>query len=565
MEKISNVPSWENIFREYNEQYAAIQEETRAENVLRNRERAAREAEIAELRRERNEALNREANAQIQRNIECRDRFKNNSGKLQLPPSLRDLPENQIYFYHGHGGTVCDDLGYPIIKQVPDNCIYITQTVCGIVNTLKEEIVTAFLDPAKAHIWKDPIAHLDEIRSILGLHDKYATEGIHIHLPGCSYVESSYQPFGYHESKKGAPEKYHKIYFSGIMDLETAHEVPDTSPYIEGVKFDHVDYVDYGQVKDSFQFSFFPKVEETEEYVSPSEITDMFLLHVNEEGKVDISDVVTQSGIISDTVPVSKIMETYPGIHFNFLCRSFGKENTKCRGIRKKALTHRRRHSAVVQGSEYNTFKKLVNIGSKFPENAKGVANDHTIKNYLESISFKLIRDGEFAKFYDLYDSIRYEDDLDETKEYFRSIFKDPYLMKFFELFSQMHDSKNENERNDKKKLIGDHIRILMMNPHKAFDSRRYGFENEILGNIAWAASSLDDKELFDYACELGHIDLSSGFTYNSNSIRDAWDKRCKSVYNEAYKRFKYHSDSNNEERRGGRRRKRRTMKKKRT
>ncbi len=564
---------WASIYKEFNEEFAAKLKANNEneEEQKRWREKKQKEAEFQELQRQRYEALNVEANEQLERNIQCRNKYKNNQGKLQLPENLQDLPENQIYFYHGHGGTVCDDLGYPIIKQVPENCIYITQTVCGIVNTLKEEIVKAFLNPAYTDIWKDPVKHIGEIQRILGLGKQNANEGIHIHLPGCSYVESSYQPFGYHESKKENEEQYHKILFSGIMDLETAHTVSEESPYIQGVKLEHVDFVDYEKVKNSFEYSFFPRVEETDALVRNRNITNTFLLNPTKEGKVDINVVISQSGKISNTVLVSEILENLPGIHFNFLCRSFSKENTKCGKIPKKALTLRRRHSAVVQNSVYNTFQKLVSMGTMFPEIAKGVANDRSIRNYVESISNKLLKENDFAQLYDLYDSIRYEDGLNETKEYFRSVFLEPYLMKFFQLYTKLESSTNKNERNDVKDEIAHHIRILKMNPQRGYDSKRYGFENTLLANIAWFASLSEDDELFDYVCSKGNIDLSSGFQYNSNAIKKRWVDRCASVYDEALRNYiPSNNESNNgrfqsNEKEGDRRKKRKTLKKKRT
>ena len=272
-----------------NEEREAIRQRQILENALKK----AAQNELNEESKKRNEIANREQNEQLQRNIDCMNQYRNSNGKLQLPEQFKSLPDSQIYFYHGHGGTICDEYGHPVIKVVPDNCIYISQTVCGLINVHKIDLVRAFLNEEYAHIWRDPIANLDTIKEIIGTL-AYDIPGIHIHLPGCTYTDTSYSCLGYHDLKELTDKEGHKLYFSGIMSLEDAHRVDNENPYIEGVIFEPEDYLNMDDVSGSFGYSFFPALEVTKELISSNDVEDTIYLYEKEgqEGKVDILSLI---------------------------------------------------------------------------------------------------------------------------------------------------------------------------------------------------------------------------------------------------------------------------------
>lgn len=531
MLNINETKMWEQAYQSALEKPEQTEEEKEKERREKE-ERYERNKKETELRQQMNEAMNREANAQLQSDIECMNKYKQN-GKFVLPQQFKDLPDNQIYFYHGHGSTVCDDYGFPIKKIVPDNCIYITQTVCGIVNTLKRSIIEAFLDESYAHVWRDPVGNLNELKKIFTLDNRLNVEGLHVHMPGCSYIETSYTPLGYHDLKENYNIDQHRLEFSGIMSLEAAHTVPKDNPYIEGIDFPHTDLVDLDIVKNSFDYTFYPGLEMSEEEVPLSSITDTIYLFPIEDTKVKIDDVILQASKVSDYVKVSDIMSYYPGIHFNFLCRSFGKEDGKCGRITKRALTRRRRHSAVVQNTVYNTFRKLTTMGLYFPKKRKRVANDDSILDYVQAVSDKLPEN--LQKFFELYEEVRIDEDLPKTRELIKTLFSNAYLNEFnllLEDLSKAREEKNKKSEEDTKEKIGNLIRLLKITPKEGFQTKYYAFELGILSMIAWAAAMENDEELFDYVCSLGVLnDFKELLKDADDDIKEKWLNRCDRVF----------------------------------
>lgn len=564
--------TWENAInaleRNLDEEENAKTNEQKAKNAAEKKERNERERKFREEQAAENARLNQEANAQIQRNIDCKNRYKNNSGKLQLPPQFKDLPDSQIYFYHGHGGTICDEYGFPIEKIVPENCIYITETVCGIINALGPALIGAFLDEKNAPIWKDPVGHFDELKKIFRLDGRNSVQGLHIHLPGCTYIDTTYQPIGYHDLKERHGIDKHKIVFSGIMTLEAAHTVPHNSAYIEGALLDYTDLVDYETIVNSYAYSLYPEIHEVSEYVTPNEIEDTLLLYpekVGEKNKISISDVTSQAAEISKNVPVSKLMEKFPGIHFNMLCRSFGAEDVNCLKRSKKAVTRRRRHSAVVQNTVYDSFKKLVNMGTRFPTKAKRVANDNSILDYFESVSRNIRQNPDLVKIYELYDYIRYLDELTKTRTAIGDLFKELFQNKFLELYFKFLDTKNQNEKESIKREIYDLIGILKTDVYIAFTSPRHEFENELLAQIAWAAAHGNDTDLFDHICGIGNLQDLENQEFQPNVKKGEWINRCAGIYKEALDNYVFPNNNSNRGSQNGGNRKRKTLKKKRT
>ncbi len=540
-------------------------ETARQYQILKDELAKARQNEINEERKKRNEIANREQNEQLQRNIDCMNQYRNSEGNLQLPEQFKKLSDSEIYFYHGHGGTICDEYGHPVIKVVPDNCIYISQTVCGLINVHKIDLVRAFLNKECAHIWKDPIANLDKIKEIIGTL-KYDIPGIHIHLPGCTYTDTSYSCLGYHNLKELTDEEGHKLYFSGIMSLEDAHKVDSKNPYIEGVIFEPKDYLNINEVTDSFQYSFFPALEVTDQIISSNDVEDTIYLYEKEgkEGKVDINDVIVQSDTISEKIPLSKLMETYPGIHFNLLCRSV--VDKSCRKEGKKAFTRRRRHSAIVQNTVYNTVDKIVKMRSLFPNKSEGVANDDALHNYLESVSKTIKADNNLEKLHDIYSTVRYYKS-PKSEAYLYAIFKDLFVNQFLDLYDTLYTKTKYKNIKDIKEQIGALIRVLQMDAWSGSQTHHYKLELELLAIIAYAAILKKDVALFDYVAELGAVNENL-YKIIGNDDYSNWLNAGQTIHDEAYKEEREKLNNNNNRsitsQTGGRKknRRRKTLKK---
>ncbi len=305
---------------------------------------------------------------------ECLDRFRIN-GKLRMP---FEATNETTYMYLGHGHDRCDEEGNLIIKTVPEDCIYITETVCGIQNRIPTEVFRAFSNPDYAHIWKDPFAHMEEIRALFVRRTNF-----HIHMPGCTYVDSTF--YGINEqvlekNEQGQPTKI-KLALSGLMPLDYALIVSEDnlSQYFAPTQYNLAELELFtSELYGYFNFNLFPQIPEglktTLEKVKPL-YYDMFRSY---EGM---------------RKPVSELMAEHPGIHFNFLCRSVGEE---C----KPAAIRRRRHSAVVQKTNLNTLRKLANIQNETMTNENMLASAESMSNFLtEKKNFLTLLYGSFQKY----------------------------------------------------------------------------------------------------------------------------------------------------------------------
>lgn len=110
-----------------------------------------------------------------------------------------DIP---VYFYSGHGTDICNEDGTPVIKVVPDNCIYITLTTCGkLLSALQIQILEKFhtKDTSMTEILRTPYipGHKKKIADFFGQKE----EDVHIHYPGMTYIENLFYPLNVHTHK----------------------------------------------------------------------------------------------------------------------------------------------------------------------------------------------------------------------------------------------------------------------------------------------------------------------------------------------------------------------------
>jgi hypothetical protein len=254
------------------------------------------------------------------------------------------MSTSEAYLYLGHGQDICDDQGKPIIKIVPPGNIYITVGICGLTTRWKtENLLESFIDPTNTSIWANPTKEsLQEI--LTGILD---TETLHIHYPGDTYVDNVYSPlsdFQYKDNKRLLNDTQPDtliLQISGILPLSKAPDmykagIPNERVYVSKTNIT----IPVEEFDAMFQFSRFPKIE-----------------HPQNAKTLTIEDIDTISTYYSERV--SYLLKEYPGIHYNFVCRSV---HPSCM----PGALRRRRQSAVLFQTEPETLRKTIrNVNTK--------------------------------------------------------------------------------------------------------------------------------------------------------------------------------------------------------
>ena len=131
------------------------------------------------------------------------------------------LPEDvPIYLYSGHGTDICQEDDTPVIKVVPDNCIYITFTTCGKILSAKMKHILQQFHTKNANITKmlkTPYlpGNKQNIANFFGQNE----EDVHIHYPGMTYIENMFYPLASYET-----EFTRYIQNSGLLEKSTFEE-----------------------------------------------------------------------------------------------------------------------------------------------------------------------------------------------------------------------------------------------------------------------------------------------------------------------------------------------------
>lgn len=284
------------------------------------------------------------------------------------------VPKSNIYMYMGHGGDVIDKYGDPEIKVVPENCIYITRAVCGLSTTLPFEIFEAFANPDYEHIWRKPLEHIDTLRKIMD------HPALHIHLPGCEYVDNTFYPLSDDSSSPYYDKLNPLLQLSGLVSLQDAQSIPkedvksifDGQHYFIGKK--QLEYSEAAyKIKQEdllryFAYSTYPKLIVSDEMFGHP--PDIIPLRTLPEFPGYTSYPLFYDKVVRKRIKASQLMERYPGIHFNLLCRSisaFGKAATQLLRRRYSASFHNTpigtiRESLKYKGSNINTAEFAENL-----------------------------------------------------------------------------------------------------------------------------------------------------------------------------------------------------------
>lgn len=261
-----------------------------------------------------------------------------NKGKLPF-----EVKDDSIFLYLGHGEDFCNKEGELVIRTVPDNCIYITQTTCGIINRMEDTTFRKFSEEKYAHIWRNPIKYKDELKNLFGSHPN-----LHIHMPGSTYVDNIFYPVSDVDEKYLIRKNKYVMRYSGLLPLEKALTMSDEERNLFIQK-------EYQITKSTEQMAELLNeslpTEEMRSYFAKS-IYPQFL-NVKEERLPTLS--MKRMGA-SRRILASTLMERYPGIHFNLLCRVV--TDPRC----KEAVRLRRRESATEQNTVLDTLHKMISI-----------------------------------------------------------------------------------------------------------------------------------------------------------------------------------------------------------
>lgn len=143
------------------------------------------------------------------------------------------LPEDiPIYVYGGHGVDVCNSYTHePIIVEVPDNCIYITLTECGLVAYYNEKLQELFSNPSPdvRELLRKPylFQNLLKISKISGI----PFNSFHVHYPGMKFVVSNLEPFAYFHLRNAIA-----LGVSGLSEKSKMENIYDKLKFISKIK-----------------------------------------------------------------------------------------------------------------------------------------------------------------------------------------------------------------------------------------------------------------------------------------------------------------------------------------
>jgi hypothetical protein len=446
-----------------------------------------------------------------------------------------EVPDENIYFYLGHGSSLTGGYRRLKIERVPEDCIYITQTVCGVVNFMRDEIFQAFANPKNVHIWRDPVNHLDEINALFG-----DLPGVHIHYPNCTFVNTSFYP-----CSANGEDGLDRIEYSGLVPLDIAHtisfkETPREFKTYSDDKFKEgeVHGVPEVIVRKMYEYAVYPEiniVKGTEGRFLPA--TDSLNV-ISQNGVVPFSSLKQAADHLSARYSILDIMHSFPGIHFNFLCRSLkvGRDAN-----RRREMTMRRRHSAVLQDTALNTIGKLAYTGFNYGAKKGEMSQDGDVLEFIYSLEDRIRAEENLKKFYDTLAELR-DTGYKRSFAYLEPIFVKKYLDKFYSLMQQQ------------KSLEEIKAFIDILRPDIAFINQPiYALESSLLDRMATYAFAIGNRGVARHLCRKGapirgmqaeYNEIKRFFTQETLRQRRGILKNCRRAFGKA--KTRRNSNNNN-------------------
>ena len=210
---------------------------------------------------------------------------------LKFPESKTN---NDPILICGHAGEICEDNGKLEVLDIPDGCMLITFTECGLTSVASLIYNAILKNKANLPLFKNPIKYQNELEELFG-------RKIHIHHANATnktsrtYVNTVYGLIG--EAIRG--EKCH-VQISGLIPL--THDGIGSIPkeYASG----------------SAEFACSIKPSDLDFYFTGSIFPSK--KQINNLGKIPLPRLVEKI----PTVTQQYLFEKRPGIYFNPLCRS---------------------------------------------------------------------------------------------------------------------------------------------------------------------------------------------------------------------------------------------------
>jgi hypothetical protein len=281
---------------------------------------------------------------------------------LSLPADIK------TYIYEGHGSDVCHHVNQtPILRTVPENCIYITLAVCGVSTTLNplrerafrsRNIVTKFLKYPYIYSLRDSIANTINVED---------EESLSIHFPGDSYVVSELEPFSWWYS-----DGFQGFSMSGLCEKSRMENL-GVHEAIADVRYQHGNYmpIDKERIIQYFRASVYPTEERVRHALAdepavqqPRNAREGYDICKRISGKIWKEYGYFREGPADSPMKVSMkdgpdaffsntyMMEKFPGIHYNIICRST--QEPECTGV---SLGRRRANSGNLEQDRIRTLE----------------------------------------------------------------------------------------------------------------------------------------------------------------------------------------------------------------
>lgn len=277
-----------------------------------------------------------------------------------------------IYFYAGHGEDLCGDTNHkPIIRKVPDNCIYITITECGqfadiVLEDNPREKLFRNTTTMKKNLLRYPFV-AGHKKKLAKLFELSSPSSIHIHYPGMEYVESFFQPAAFwDQGDEGQWNNAASAAFvftrSGLLDKKKMEANP--KPYKEVVS----------ESADSFYIT---KNELVKFYADSVHPTPAFVNDILEatfpekyalEGEDIQMFIETLVDKMENQLTNTYMMEKFPGIHYNMVCRSVEESCDEEAQSRRTTSTYQEDQREQKEIKQYLTAHTVLNTNVRKPK-----------------------------------------------------------------------------------------------------------------------------------------------------------------------------------------------------
>ena len=192
-----------------------------------------------------------------------------------------------IYYMSSHS---CDN---DKILQVPNNCVYVTMAECGLsINDTDKNVRTFEKMFSENNIYlSDPIKYFQILQEIFG-------NNLHIHYPTSHVIGSRYYMDTNYTCTLGWNDENYTIHTSGLHKLGNFHRNIFNGNISNNIPNNYI--------KTIYKDSLYP----TYDNIISKDLLDRS--YENFENLVGIYFTVTQSDLF----------EYFPGVHYNFACRS---------------------------------------------------------------------------------------------------------------------------------------------------------------------------------------------------------------------------------------------------